>query len=109
MAGVMAPDTSRPRPQQRRAMLRTIVLIAGSAITVFTSFWLLDYFFFSGPHGSRGPLEQLLRFAPEPLRTALGTRAQIIAGVLGIAITVVWIVVRLAATRYTSRVADMFF
>ena len=35
--------------------------------------------------------------------------AQVVAAVLGIVITVVSIVVQLAATRYTSRIADMFF
>ena len=43
------------------------------------------------------------------MQNALGSLAQVIAAVLGIAITVVSIVVQLAATRYTSRVADMFF
>src|SRR3954470_17673787 len=35
--------------------------------------------------------------------------AQTVAAVLGIVITVVSIVVQLAATRYTPRIADMFF
>ena len=43
------------------------------------------------------------------MQNALGSLSQVIAAVLGIAITVVSIVVQLAATRYTSRVADMFF
>ena len=46
---------------------------------------------------------------PRPCRTRSGSLAQIIAAVLGIAITVVSIVVQLAANRYTSRVTDMFF
>jgi len=44
-----------------------------------------------------------------PLQNELGALAQIIVAVLGIAITVVSIVVQLAATRYTPRIADMFF
>jgi hypothetical protein len=39
----------------------------------------------------------------------LGSLAQVIVAVLGIAITVVSIVVQLAATRYTPRIAEMFF
>src|SRR6185369_12688669 len=112
MSAEMPPDQPRPpRPplQQRRVLLRTIALIAGSAITLFTAFWLLDYFFVPGSRGDRGPMEQLFHFDPETLQNALGNLAQIIAAVLGIAITVVSIVVQLAATRYTSRVADMFF
>jgi hypothetical protein len=56
-----------------------------------------------------GPLTRLLDFDPDTLQNALGNLAQIIAAVLGIAITVVSIVVQIAATRYTSRVAEMFF
>ena len=43
------------------------------------------------------------------MQNALGNLSQVIAAVLGIVITVVSIVVQLAATRYTSRVADLFF
>jgi len=41
--------------------------------------------------------------------TSWRARSKIIVAVLGIAITVVSIVVQLAATRYTPRIADMFF
>ena len=56
-----------------------------------------------------GPFAQLLRFDLDTMQNALGNLAQVIAAVLGIVITVVSIVVQLAATRYTPRVADMFF
>src|SRR5678816_1382475 len=107
MGGVMPLDTQRLRRQ--RPLLRTIVLLAGSAVSIFGVFWLLDYFFVGGPRSGRGPVGQLFHFDPETLQNALGNLAQIIAAVLGIAITVVSIVVQLAATRYTSRVADLFF
>src|SRR6185436_900756 len=92
----------------------------GFAATLFGAFWLLDYFLVAGHHleAARsgdlmstilGPIEQFIAFDPDTLQNALGNLAQIIAAVLGIAITVVSIVVQLAATRYTSRVADMFF
>lgn len=110
--GRMLPETNRPRP----ALFRTIALLAGFAVTLFGVFWLLDYFVFGhrlgsgvGADGARGPMAQLFHFDAETLQNALGNLAQVIAAVLGIAITVVSIVVQLAATRYTSRVADMFF
>ena len=80
-------------------------------MTLFAAFWLLDYFFVGPPPAAdaRGPVSQLFHFDAETLQNALGNLAQVIAAVLGIAITVVSIVVQLAATRYTSRVADMFF
>jgi len=103
----MLPESNRPRP----VLFRTVALLAGFAVMLFGVFWLLDYFFFSpGPSaGAHGPIAQLFHFDAETLQNALGNLAQVIAAVLGIAITVVSIVVQLAATRYTSRVADMFF
>jgi hypothetical protein len=112
----MLPETNRPRP----ALFRTVALLAGFAVILFGVFWLLDFFVFgsrlgsppglrSGAGGARGPMSQLFHFDAETLQNALGNLAQVIAAVLGIAITVVSIVVQLAATRYTSRVADMFF
>ncbi len=100
------------RNRWRRALLGTLALPAGIAVLLFGTFWLVDFY---GLHaaapraGALGPLGRLLDFDPDTLQNALGNLAQIIAAVLGIAITVVSIVVQLAATRYTSRVADMFF
>ncbi len=102
----MAPG---PTPQRSRAAL-TLGLLAGCAVSVFAAFWLLDYFVLDASHrGNKGPVGQLFDFDPETMQNALGSLAQVIAAVLGIAITVVSIVVQLAANRYTSRVTDMFF
>ena len=103
----MLPEINRQRP----ALIRTVALLAGFAVTLFGAFWLLDYFLLAPPPsaGAKGPIAQLFHFDAETLQNALGNLAQVIAAVLGIAITVVSIVVQLAATRYTSRVADMFF
>ncbi len=99
-----------PEPRGRRhGLAGALGLLAGFAVAVFGAFWILDYFFLSSPPGTGGPAGQLFDFDPDTLQNALGNLAQIIAAVLGIAITVVSIVVQLAATRYTSRVADMFF
>jgi hypothetical protein len=88
----------------------TLALLTGFALCVFVAFWLLDFFVLDAPHASaRGPFLQLLDYDVETMQNALGTLAQVIAAVLGIAITVVSIVVQLAANRYTSRVTDMFF
>jgi hypothetical protein len=94
----------------RRKPLVTLALLAAFAVAVFATLWLLDYFVFDAAHrGTKGPLAQLIDFDPETMQNALGSLAQVIAAVLAIAITVVSIVVQLAANRYTSRVADMFF
>ena len=100
-------------PRQRRRSLVTLGLLAAFAVATFTAVWLLDYFVIdAGDHGRGGrdgPFAQLLHFDAETMQNALGSLSQVIAAVLGIAITVVSIVVQLAATRYTSRVADLFF
>jgi hypothetical protein len=94
----------------RRNTFLMFALLAAAAVVVFGVFWLLDFFLVDAAHrGSHGPLMQLFDFDPETMQNALGSLAQVIAAVLAIAITVVSIVVQLAANRYTSRVADMFF
>ena len=104
----MTPGPTPPRAQRSRAAL-TLGLLAGFAFSVFAVLWLLDYFVVDVSHHPRGPVGQLFDFDPETMQNALGSLAQVIAAVLGIAITVVSIVVQLAANRYTSRVTDMFF
>ncbi len=105
----MAPPTVETRPVLRRP-LRTLGLLLGFAATLFVAFWLLDYFYTDAArHGSKGPLRLFVDFDPAPRQNALPNLAQIITAVLGIAITVVSIVVQLAANRYTPRVTEMFF
>ena len=99
-------SASRPR----RRSLVTLGFFAAFAVAGFAALWLLDYFVVDAGHrGADGPFRQLFDFDAETMQNALGSLSQVIAAVLGIAITVVSIVVQLAATRYTSRVADMFF
>jgi hypothetical protein len=106
-ARTMRPmSVSRPR----RRSLVTLGFFAAFAVAAFTVVWLFDYFVVSADHHrDAGPLRQLLDYDAETMQNALGSLSQVIAAVLGIAITVVSIVVQLAATRYTSRVADLFF
>ena len=103
-------ETAAHAARTRRNPLATLALLAAFAVTVFAALWLLDYFLIDAARrGPKGPLAKLFDFDPETMQNALGSLAQVIAAVLGIAITVVSIVVQLAANRYTSRVADMFF
>ena len=99
-------SVSRPR----RRSLVTLGFFAAFAVASFTAVWLFDYFVVdTNHHTGAGPFRQLLDYDAETMQNALGSLSQVIAAVLGIAITVVSIVVQLAATRYTSRVADLFF
>ena len=87
-------------------------MLALAAGLLFGVCWLLDAYWLgqrTGPALGLGPLRLLIDLDPGTLQNELGALAQIIVAVLGIAITVVSIVVQLAATRYTPRIADMFF
>jgi len=87
------------------------VLLAVS-LALFATFWLLDVAY-SGRRAADaqgvGAWQLLTELDADTLENALGSLAQVVVAVLGIAITVVSIVVQLAATRYTPRIAEMFF
>ena len=98
--------------RQRRRSLVTLGFLAAFAVAAFTrglAARLLRHRRRTGRGRRGGPFAQLFDFDAETMQNALGSLSQVIAAVLGIAITVVSIVVQLAATRYTSRVADLFF
>lgn len=89
-----------------RTLVYPLLLLGGLSLAVFLLFYLIDYFV-AQPKGN--PFAVLFRFDVDTLQNALGNMAQVVAAILGIVITVVSIVVQLAATRYTPRIADMFF
>jgi hypothetical protein len=93
---------------RRRSMLAPLVLLGGTALTVFFGFYLVDWFAIGRADGN-GPIATLFTFDIDTMQNTLGSMAQTVVAVLGIVITVVSIVVQLAATRYTPRIADMFF
>jgi hypothetical protein len=102
-------------PAVRRSRIRlprTLGLLLGAALGIFGGFWALDYYLLGaspGGHRAGGPIALLFALDISTLQETLSGLSQVVVAVLGIAITVVSIVVQLAATRYTSRVADMFF
>ncbi|HWE29844.1 MAG TPA: DUF2254 family protein [Polyangia bacterium] len=89
-----------------RTLLYPLLLLGGIALTVFLGFYLIDW---AVVKPGVNPIRLLLDFDVDTLQNALGNMAQVVAAILGIVITVVSIVVQLAATRYTSRIADLFF
>jgi hypothetical protein len=107
-----APAVSATPPRWRPRLPVGIGILLAISVVLFAVFWLLDVAFF----GRRTPAAEhlsawhlLVDLDPETLQNALGSLAQVVVAVLGIAITVVSIVVQLAATRYTPRIAEMFF
>ena len=55
-----------------------------------------------------GPFDWVSRLAPAQATSRVGSAAEVVAGVLAVAITVVAIVVELAANRYTHRITGLF-
>lgn len=76
-------------------------MLAGLCALIWSSLWLVDL---AGTPGA-GPLA-LLR--DPDVREALSSFSEVTVAVLGIAITVVAIIVELAANRYTPRITELF-
>jgi len=88
----------------------TIGALAGAALAFFGFFWVLDLWIAGRTDAlATAGITAFLDFDTETLQNTLGSLASIIVAVFGIAITVVSIVVQLAATRYSSHIARMFF
>ena len=107
-----SPSVTGVRGRAKRiaipAWLTLWLAFGGTAMVLFLAVYLLDYF--SAPlRPARAPLSLLFHFDTETAQNALGNLAQVVVAVLGIVITVVSIVVQLAATRYTPRIATLFF
>ncbi len=101
---------------------RSVARRRGAVWADFTRSWLIPVFVILGITlfayllmrvlDSGGQLSLFLQgFFPnkaEALESAVGNIAQVIVGVLGLVITVVAIVVQLAAQRYTPKLVDLF-
>lgn len=96
--------------QIHRIWLKPVfVLAAATALFLGASFGYDWYYNYQAQNGVRlGPIELLFNYDMETLQNVLGNLAQTVVAVVGIVITVVAIVVQLAATRYTPRVTELF-
>jgi hypothetical protein len=102
-----ADPVAAPKSERRRFWLLPVMALTGvTAVLFFAGYWLDFKFAGNTKHGLFGTL---LRYDLQTCQNAIANLAQVIAALLGIAITVVSIIVQLAATRYTPRVAEMFF
>ena len=100
------PTDTSPRSSWRFWLFPLVGLTATAWILFLVGFWV-DYLLAPGP--GRGLFATLFGYDTETIQNSLANLAQAIAAILGIAITVVSIIVQLAATRYTPSVAEMFF
>ena len=97
--------------KRRQIGFLPVAILGGSAAAAFVLPFVLDWALWTPAAGVPKPdvFHRFFFYDPDTAQNALGNLAQVIAAVLGIVITVVSIVVQLAATRYTPRIADMFF
>jgi hypothetical protein len=88
--------------------LSPMIILGGAALTWLLFLLGLDFLLsFHGPSGTFW--STLAKMSPGDVQQSLGQLPQVVVGILGIAITVVSIILQLAATRYTPRVTEMFF
>lgn len=96
-----AMDRSSGKRSYSLGWLIALIAIASVSVVVY----LITYFIDAEDPGL-GNLVRLL-FSPES-QQALGNMPEVITAVLGVAITVVAIIVELAANRYTPRITELF-
>lgn len=93
-------------PRGRSVWLVGFALLTGGASLVILATWALDAAFTHEHH--RGLIATLLHPHDTSALAAVAGLPEVVAAVLGIAITVVSIIVELASSRYTGRIADLF-
>ncbi len=94
----------------RRIWLGPLFLVAPAAALALGVAFGIDWYLNRPPElHDLGPVALLFNYDLETLQNALGNLAQTVSAVMGLVITVVAIVVQLAATRYTPRVTELFF
>jgi len=92
------PPNSMSSSRQAVPGVAAFVALASVCTALFSALWLVEY-------GMVSPLA--VWTAPEATDT-LTSFAEVTVGVLGVAITVVAIIVELAANRYTPRITELF-
>ncbi len=96
-------------PRFVRRWLVQILGLTGAALVVFWTFYVLDFFYTGAPDlaDADTPLGRYFRFDSGSMSDAVSSLAGVIAAIFGIVITVVSIIVQLAANRFTG-VTRMF-
>lgn len=94
--------------QLRRIWMTPVLVLAGATTLMLGVPFAFDWVHRPDAQGGLNPIQLVLNYDLETLQNALGNLAQTVAALLGILITVVAIVVQLAATRYTPRVTELF-
>ena len=88
-----------------RLWLRPLSWLLGAGFALFVLTFAVDV---SGSLDPMHALSLLWHPNPQSAANALGNAGEVVAAVLGIAITVVAIIVELASNRYTHRITELF-
>ncbi len=98
------------QPSTSRAWLVPMALLATIAVVAFGGLYTLDHYFTGGPANSAAAdsVRRYFFFDQDHITDAVSSLGGMVAGVLGIVISVVSIVVQLSAERYAG-VTAMFF
>ncbi|UCE20387.1 MAG: DUF2254 domain-containing protein [Gemmatimonadota bacterium] len=92
---------------EKKTVLSLFFIFVSTLVLLFGSY-SLDKSGFSSGSFENGIWDWLLPDDPFTAQSFLGSVAEVICGILAIAITVVAIIVQLAANRYTSKIIDLF-
>ena len=92
---------------RRKQWVYPTLVLASVALTITALLYTIDHYI--DDRGIGNPIHHYLNFDAESVSNSIGVMSSIVAAVLGIIITVVSIVVQLAATRYTPAITEMFF
>lgn len=79
-------------------------VVSVASVGTYALLWAIDF----GRGGPNGVLAPWVLFADPGAADAIGSFSEVTVAVLGIAITVVAIIVELAANRYTPRITELF-
>ncbi|HET6610696.1 MAG TPA: DUF2254 family protein [Kofleriaceae bacterium] len=90
----------------KRLWLGPMLLLSAIALFAAAGLYAIDHALHSA--GYSDPLSHYLSFDAEMVSNSIGVLSSITAAVLGIIVTVVSIVVQLAATRFTPAITEMF-
>ncbi len=87
-----------------RVWLQPLSALAAASMALLVFSWRLD-----ASDGSPGLFYLLTHFSQERAEQALSDVGQVVTSILGVAISVVAIIVELASNRYTHRITELFF
>ncbi|MDH5752784.1 MAG: DUF2254 domain-containing protein [Deltaproteobacteria bacterium] len=85
--------------------LKPISFVAGLAVSSYLLLRILDYYISDGTHSY---VDVLFLDRAEDVGDAIGGVSEVLIAILGLVVTVVAIVVQLAAQRYTPKLVDLF-